>query len=153
MYPIWATKGTYYVCWVKHCPILGKFYPKSQFTVAVLAWTDKGHCRPNCEMHGDKILDECSWKLCNNYSFMHDQCSPWHTGGSVLWKGETKAIYVAPHRCRSDNFKMYKVGPLHVLKICGYIRGHLGHVLTSNWSIKGSTVHIITRQNPRRFFL
>ena len=24
------------------------------------------------------------------------------------------------HRCRSDYFKMYKVGPLHVLKICGY---------------------------------
>ena len=44
----------------------------------------------------DKILDTCSWKLCNHYSFMQKQCTPWYTGGSILWKGETKAIYVAP---------------------------------------------------------
>ena len=59
----------------------------SQFTVAVWAWSDKGHCRTNFEIHGDEILDTCSWKLCYHYSFMHKQCTPWYTGESILWKG------------------------------------------------------------------
>ena len=68
----------------------------SQFIVAVWAWADKDHCKPNCEIQVDKILDTCSWKLCNHYSFMHKQSTPWYTAGSILWKGETKTIYVAP---------------------------------------------------------
>ena len=64
----------------------------SQFEVAVWAWADKGHCRTNFEIHGDEILDTCSWKLCNHYLFMHIQCTPWYTGGSIIWKGETKVI-------------------------------------------------------------
>ena len=63
--------------------------------VAVWAWADKGHCRTNCEIHGDGILDTYSWKLCNHYSVMHKQSTPWYTGGSILWKVETKVMYVA----------------------------------------------------------
>ena len=89
----------------------------SQFIVAVWAWADKGHCRSNCEIHGDKTLDTCSWKLCNLYLIMHKQCTPWYIGGSILWKGEAKAIYVAPpslcigviiSKCRSETSSCFK---------------------------------------------
>ena len=92
----------------------------SQFTVAVWAWADKGHCRTNFEIHGDEILDTCSWKLCNiihscTFSALHG------TQVEVFFeKGEQRLFIKHLHRYRSDYFKMYKVGPLHVSKICGY---------------------------------
>ena len=92
----------------------------SQFTVAVWAWADKGHCRTNFEIHGDKILDTCSWKLCNiihscTFSTLHG------TQVEVFFeKGEQRLFIKHLRRCRSDCFKLYKVGSLHVLKICGY---------------------------------
>ena len=96
-----------------------------QFTVAVWAWEDKGQCRPNCEIHGDKILNTKYWicahescviiiHLCTSSSLYDTQVEV------ILWKGETRLFMQHLHRCRSGYFKMYKVGLLHVLKICGY---------------------------------
>ena len=36
-------------------------------------------------------------------------------------KGKQRLSMYQLHRCRGDYFKMYKVKPLHVLKICGYL--------------------------------
>ena len=101
----------------------------SQFTVAVWAWADKGHCRTNCEIHWDEILDTCSWKLCNHYSFMHKQCTPWYTGVSILWKGGNKgylcstsiAVGVIISKCTKWDFFMFWISV--------DIRGHCSHVI------------------------
>ena len=67
----------------------------SQFTVAVWAWAVKGHCRTNCEILRDKILDTCSWKLCNiihlctNGTFYDTQVEVF------ISRGQTKGIHEA----------------------------------------------------------
>ena len=48
------------------------------------------------------------------FSALHD------TQVEVFFEKGKQRLSIHVYRCRSDYFKMYKVGRLHVLKICGY---------------------------------
>ena len=103
----------------------------SQFTVAVWAWADKGHCRTNCEIHGDEILDTCSWKLCNHYSFMHSMIHRWKyslkRGNKGYLCSTSIDVGVMISKCTKWDLFMF----LRSVDI----RGHCSNVLTVNWSI------------------
>ena len=77
--------------------------------------TDKGHCRTNCEIHGDEILETCSWKLCNHYSFMHSMIHRWKYS---LKRGNKGYLCQHLHRCRGRLFLNVQSGTSSdVLKI------------------------------------
>ena len=71
---------------------------------------------------------------------MHKQCTPWYTGGSILWKGGNKGYFCSTSIAVGVIISKCTKWDLFMFWRSVDIQGQLGHVLIATWSIPTQTL-------------